>query len=109
MLAPEIRALADEAARTSLPIVRHLMLVFPDDPVSRGVSDQFMLGDSLLVAPVVEEGAVTRSVYLPPGTWFDVWWGASLEGGRTVEVAAPIGRPPVFSRGADRADLRAVE
>ena len=109
VLAPEMRALADEAARTSLPIVRHLMLVFPEDPQSRAVSDQFMLGDALLVAPVVAEGAVTRSVYLPPGTWFDVWAGDRLEGGRAVEVAAPIGRPPVFSRGSDRADLRAVE
>jgi alpha-glucosidase (family GH31 glycosyl hydrolase) len=50
-----------------------------------------------------------RGVYLPPGTWFDVWSGAEHVGGGTIEVAAPIGRPPVFSRGADRADLRTIE
>ncbi len=108
-LIPEIRRLADEAARTSAPIVRHLMLVFPDDPQSRSVSDQFLLGDALLVAPVVEQGAVTRRVYLPPGRWYDVWSGTPYESGTTVEVAAPIGRPPMFSRDADRADLRAIE
>ncbi|MEW6273176.1 MAG: TIM-barrel domain-containing protein, partial [Thermodesulfobacteriota bacterium] len=107
-LGPELRALAAEAAATSAPIVRHLMLVFPDDPASRTVSDQYMLGESLLVAPVVAAGATTRDVYLPPGRWFDVWSGAAFEGGGTTRVDAPIGRPPVFSRGADRADLRGI-
>jgi len=85
------------------------MLVFPDDPLSRSISDQFLIGDSLLVAPVVEEGAVQRSVYLPPGsTWYDVWTGTPYAGGQTLSVSAPIGSPPVFSRDADRTDLRAI-
>jgi len=108
-LAPEIEVLATAAAATSLPIVRHLMLVFPDDLASRAISDQFMLGDGLLVAPVVTEGATSRAVYLPPGTWYDVWSGVAYDGGMTVDVAAPIGRPPVFSRDVDRSDLRAIE
>ena len=61
-----------------------------------------------MIAPVVEEGAVTKSVYLPPGRWFHVWTGAVYDGGRTVTAEAPIGSPPVFSRDADRADLRAI-
>jgi len=108
-LAPDFQALARTAADTSAPIVRHLMLVFPNDAPSRAVSDQFMIGDRLLVAPVLAAGATTRRVYLPPATWYDVWSGARVEGGRTVEVDAPIGRPPVFSRDADRPDLRAIE
>lgn len=108
-LAPEIRALAAEAAVASAPIVRHLMLVFPDDVPSRSVHDQFMLGDQLLVAPVVTEGATTRTLYLPPGEWYDVWSGTAYSGPATVTVPAPIGSPPVFSRGADRADLRAID
>jgi alpha-glucosidase len=107
-LGPEIRALADEAATTSMPMVRHLALEFPDDAASRGVHDEFMLGSDLLVAPVVEEGATTRSVYLPPGTWFHVWTGTEHTGGTTIEIEAPIGSPPVFSRGTDRTDLRAI-
>lgn len=108
-LAPELQALAAEAATTSAPMVRHLLLEFPDDPGSRAVSDQLMLGPSLLVAPVVEEGATVRSVYLPPGVWFHVWSGTEHAGGGVIEVDAPIGEPPVFSRDVDRPDLRAIE
>ncbi len=107
-LGPEISALSAEAARTSSPIVRHLMVVFPDDADSRKTHDEMMLGDTLLVAPVVERGATKRRLYLPPGKWFHVWTGASYEGARTIEVEAPIGSPPVFSRGVDRPDLRAI-
>lgn len=108
-LVPEIRGFAQEAASSSVPIVRHLMLEFPSDAMSRTIDDQFMLGDALLVAPVVVEGAEKRSVYLPPGTWFHVWTGTAYEGGNTVEVDAPIGSPPVFALGQDRTDLRAIE
>ncbi len=108
LLLPELLELAEAAASSSLPILRHLTLVFPDDVASRTVADQFMLGDTLLVAPVVTEGATTKQVYLPPGTWFHVWTGTMYTGGQSVVVDAPIGQPPVFSRGADRADLRAV-
>lgn len=108
-LGPELKTLAQEAAQSSLPLVRHLIIEFPDDPASRGISDQYLLGPDLLVAPVVEEGATERSVYLPPGTWFHVWTGDEYDGGQTVEVDAPIGSPPVFSRGADRTDLRAIQ
>lgn len=108
-LIPDIRAFAQQAAATSVPIVRHLMLEFPDDVESRKISDQFMLGDALLVAPVVEPGATTREVYLPPGTWYHVWTGDAFEGGQRLEVPSPVGSPPVFSLGSDRADLRAVQ
>lgn len=107
-LAADFQALAQEASGTSAPILRHLMLVFPNDAQSRTVDDQFMIGEQLLVAPVVEEGATTRQVYLPPGSWFHVWTGEEHAGGTTVTVEAPIGSPPVFSLGQDRADLRAI-
>lgn len=107
-LGPELRALAAEARETSAPMVRHLALVFPDDPVARTIDDEYLLGDGLLVAPVVEQGATTRDLYLPPGTWYDVWTGQPFDGGRRVVVDAPIGRPPVFSRDRDRTDLRAI-
>lgn len=109
LLKSEILSLAESAAERSTPILRHLMLEFPDDARSRAIADQFMLGDSLLVAPVVTEGATSRTVYLPPGTWFHVWTGDVYEGGRDTDVAAPIGSPPVFSLGRDRTDLRAIE
>ncbi len=108
-LRPEIEALADEAAATSAPIMRHLAYEHPDDARSRRVHDEYLLGPDLLVAPVTEEGAVRRRVYLPPGRWFHVWTGVEHAGGAEIEIDAPIGSPPLFSRGADRPDLRAIE
>lgn len=108
-LAPRIRELAAEAATTSVPIVRHLAFVFPDDVGSRAISDEYLLGDDLLVAPVVTAGATSRSVYFPPGAWFDVWTGTRVDGPTTMTIDAPIGSPPVFALGTDRTDLRAIE
>lgn len=108
-LAPTFEALAAEAVETGAPLLRHMMLVFPDDPAVWDLSDQFMIGADLLVAPVLHEGATSRQVYLPAGTWYDVWTGDAYEGGQTIDAPAPIGAPPVFSRGADRADLREAE
>jgi alpha-glucosidase len=82
------------------------MLVFPDDRETWDISDQFMIGDSLLVAPVIEEGAMSRSVYFPADRWYNVWTGESVQGGQTIMVDAPIGSPPVYARGQDREDLR---
>jgi len=108
-LVPELDALAAEAARTSMPMLRHLLLVFPDDAESAHIDDEAMLGNTLLIAPVVEEGATTRSVYLPPGSWFHVFTGERYEGGQRIMVPAPIGTPPVFSLGVDRPELRAID
>ncbi len=108
-LAPDFKTLAEDAAKTGVPILRHLMLEYPDDVEARKVSDQFLIGDALLVAPVLAQGATSRSVYLPKGTWYDVWTGEKRDGGVRVMVDAPMGKPPVFSRDQDRADLRAIQ
>jgi len=107
-LAPELIALAAEAGRTGAPMVRHLFLANPSDAASLRTNDEYMLGDQLLVAPVLAGGARSRNVYFPPGAaWFNVWTGARFEGGTRTDVDAPLGSPPVFARGVDRADLRA--
>ena len=106
-LGPELQVLAAEAAQTSVPIVRHLLLEYPEDPEVILLSDQYLLGPDLLVAPVLHQGMTSREVYFPDDTWFNVWTGESFEGGwHTVD--APLGSPPVFSRGHDRTDLRAL-
>lgn len=105
-LAEDFAALADEAETSSAPMMRALCLIYPDDPGSRGVLDEFLLGETLLAAPVIELGATEREVYLPPGVWFDVWTGERFEGGRTITARAPLGSPPLFSRDADRPALR---
>lgn len=58
---------------------------------------------------VLEQGAVSRSVYLPAGTWYNAWSGAAIAGGGRVTVDAPMGYPPVFSLGVDRPELRQAE
>ena len=108
-LGAELEALAVEAQTTSAPMVRHLMLEFPDDPATYSAHDQYLLGPDLLVAPILTEGATSRDVYLPAGTWFHVWTGEEFQGSQTITIDAPVGSPPVFSRGSDRADLRAIQ
>jgi len=71
---------------------------FPEDSACVGLKDQYMFGDKYLVAPVMQPGARSRSVYLPQGKWQDVDTGVVYEGGQTVTVDAPIERMPVFER-----------
>lgn len=98
LLAPYVRHLCDEAVATGLPVQRPLFVHYPDDQALYSVQDQFLYGADLLVAPVIEEGAVSRSVILPgEGLWRHCWTGQEYAAG-THEIAAPIGRPPVFYR-----------
>lgn len=106
-LEPLFTELAQEAEATSVPMVRHLMLDWPDDPETWPLSDQFALGDGMIVAPVVEPGATTRELYLPEGDWYHLWTGDIYSGPIRLTVDAPIGEPPVFTR-EDRPDLRAL-
>ena len=58
-----------------------------------------MFGPAFLVAPVTEQGATSRKVYLPAGAdWFNYWTNERLKGGQTITVAAPIDIMPVFVR-----------
>jgi len=97
-LLPHIYSVMREASVTGIPALRPMFLEFPDDPRTYDLETQFMFGDALLVAPVVEDGARQRAVYLPKGTWFDYWTGERLEGGREITVEAPLSALPVFVR-----------
>jgi len=92
--APKIIALADEYSKTCTPILRCMEFEFPDCGYER-IVDQFMLGSDVLVAPVLVQGAVTRDVVLPAGSWRYVD-GTVYEGGRTVTVPAPLDVLPYF-------------
>ncbi len=87
-----------QSTQTGVPIVRPLVLAFQDQSELHGVEDQFMCGDHLLVAPVVEEGAAQRSVSLPAGPWYDVWRDQLLWGPARVDVDTPLECIPVFAR-----------
>ncbi len=97
-LAPYRQALVAEAARTGLPPMRPMVLAAPDEPQLWSREDQYMLGRDLLVAPVLEQAASTRSVGLPRGLWYPMPSGNPLVGGRNVNVDAPLEKIPVFAR-----------
>jgi len=80
-------------------VMRALALEWQDDPRALACEDEFLWGDSLLVAPVLRKGARRRRVYLPAGEWFDFWSGEPVRGGRHVVVDAPLERIPLFVRG----------
>lgn len=89
-----ILALAEEAARTGEPILRPMAY---HQPGTEDVLDQFMLGEDVVVAPVIERGARSRRVVLPTGTWADAQ-GRRHEGPTTIDVDAPLAALPVFLR-----------
>jgi alpha-glucosidase (family GH31 glycosyl hydrolase) len=85
--------------------MRPLYFDHPEDPNVWATSPQWMLGDDLLVAPVLEAGALTWPVYLPAGRWVDVWTGDEFEGGVSIAVDAPLDVIPVFARAESGARL----
>ncbi len=97
-LLPYLYNLFREASVTGLPIMRPLLLEYPDDENVVNLSDQFLLGRDLLVCPVYQPDATHRMVYLPPGTWVDFWTGQRLAGGRHIVAEAPLERMPLYVR-----------
>lgn len=92
--APRIAALAEKAGKDGEPILRNLEYNYPGMGYA-GIIDEFMMGDELLVAPVLKKGATSRKVVLPPGKW-SADDGQVYDGPATIEVAAPLSRLPYF-------------
>lgn len=95
-LVPYLYTLARELYDTGTPPMRPLWFRYPGDPMAEGCESQYMLGDSLLVSPVTEEGASTWTIRLPAGTWYDFATGERLEGGRPEERPVTIEDCPVY-------------
>jgi len=98
-LLPYLYNLFYEASQTGAPILRPLVWHYPADSVTFNLSDQFLFGRDLLVAPVIQPGQVARAVYLPEGVWYR--WGsdAKLEGPAHIVAEAPLEETPIFVRG----------
>lgn len=98
-LLPYLSNVYATSAKTGSPVWQPLLYQFQGDRETYRINDEFMLGEDLLVAPVVEKGQTSRKVYLPKGTrWIDYWTGESHEGGQWIERAAALDTMPIFVR-----------
>ncbi len=98
-LRPYIRECMKTASETGAPVMRPLFYDFPEDKTCWETEDAYMFGPDLLVAPVMEAGTTTRTIYLPKGaSWTDANTKQAYEGGQTVTVPAPLDVIPVMLR-----------
>jgi len=98
-LMPYIYSLGYKTHESGAPYMRALFMDFPDDPRVSDLRDEYMFGPAFLVAPVTEQGATSRTVYLPAGTdWYNYWTQERLHGGQTIKADAPIETLPLFVR-----------
>jgi alpha-glucosidase (family GH31 glycosyl hydrolase) len=79
-------------------MMRPLVLAFPEDPEVHNLSDEYLFGPDILVAPILNEGAAERIVYLPAGAWIDLWSDTVYTGPRSLNVSAPLDTLPLFVR-----------
>ena len=102
--------LMEEATTKGYPLIRHLMLHYPQDPQVYSIEYQFLYGSEFLVAPVMKKGQTTVDVYLPQGEWVHLWsqtpYDCSAKG-KYFKISAPIGQPAVFYR-QDSPDGQAI-
>lgn len=96
-LGPYLWHTARQCAAESRPLMRPLVFDWPQDPCAANCDDEYLFGDSLLVAPLLEENAVGRDVYLPAGEWIGLFDRRAVRGAQVVHCAAN-GRLPVFVR-----------
>jgi alpha-glucosidase (family GH31 glycosyl hydrolase) len=102
--APYIVELAQAAPKTGQPILRPIWYNEPADREAQPITDEFMLGTDVVVAPVMKEGATSRNVYLPAGRWVDVKTGKATEGARWLkDFPAPLDTLPLFVREGSKA------
>ncbi len=103
------RQLMREAHESGAPVIRPLFYQFPQLENAHAITDEYMYGPDVLVAPVTHPGASTRRVLLPHGVrWTELSTGVEYEGGQTIEVACPIEHIPVFLRDGKHTEWKKV-
>ncbi len=98
-LMPYLYNLFHAAAQSGTPIIRPLYFQYPRDEQAIEIQDAFLVGENLLSAPIYNEGATSRSVYLPAGRWFDYWTGDEYPGAGWSNIPAPLENWPLLIRG----------
>lgn len=98
-LLPYIYSQFMESAETGWPVQRPLIFFDPSDRAARDLDDEYLFGDHLLVAPVLQKSATARQVYLPRGTWHHWHTGEIFDGRQFVIAPTPMNYIPLFARG----------
>ncbi|TCT22447.1 alpha-glucosidase [Melghiribacillus thermohalophilus] len=93
---PQLYNLFRQAHQTGVPVMRPLLMEYPDDPKTYRLHDQFMIGDNVIVAPIMSPGVTDRAVYLPEGEWADYFSGDMYEGNKVHLIHAELDQLPVF-------------
>ncbi len=96
-LIPYYYSLAHEASETAAPLMRPLVMEFPDDPAVANMTDEWLMGRGLLAAPLLTPGGA-RSVYLPKDTWYDFGTNKKTEGPTTLSVTKALDEIPIYVR-----------
>jgi alpha-glucosidase (family GH31 glycosyl hydrolase) len=95
-LLPYLYSAMAQSHATGLPLIRSLWLSYPEDPRASAMSDQYLWGESILVSPVLEAGAIHRITYLPRGQWWDYWTNDRVEGGKEVTREVDLETIPLY-------------
>jgi alpha-glucosidase len=90
--------LAWQVSQIGAPLMRPLFWAEPDNPALWEIDDAFLLGEALLVAPVMDGGVEKREVILPKGLWYDFWGDQIFTSGQTISIDAPLEVLPIFVR-----------
>lgn len=95
-LLPYLYSSAAQTHATGLPLIRPLWFIDPTDKEALSRADEFLCGDSFLVAPVLRPGARQRTTYLPTGKWWDYWTDEAMEGGKEVSRLVDLRTMPLY-------------
>ena len=95
---PYLYSAVRESTITGLPVMRSLWLHYPDDPAAVERGDEYLWGRDILVAPVTEQGAASRRIYLPRGVWYDFWSNERHDGGREISRDVDLETMPLYVR-----------
>jgi alpha-D-xyloside xylohydrolase len=95
-LLPYIYSTAWNNHKNGSTFMRAMSVAYPTDTKTADMKDQYMFGNSLLVAPILSAGATNRSVYLPEGKWIDFWNGTTSDGGQTISKSVDIQTIPLY-------------
>lgn len=96
-LIPYYYSLAYETFETGVPIMRPLLMEYPHDPNVANLSDEWLMGSSVLAAPIMQPGG-KRSIYLPEGKWYPFESNVPTDGGQTCQVTAGLSDIPIYVR-----------